>query len=205
MYGPKGAGALYVRRRDPRVRLVPLLEGGGQERGIRSGTLNVPGIAGLAAACRIARDMMPEEAPRLARLRDRLLAGITVRLDSVFVNGSLAERLPNNLNLSFSYVEGESMLMAMDDVAVSSGSACTSSSLEPSHVLRALGRGNELAHSSLRFGLGRFNTEEEVDYTVEKVVAVVQRLRELSPLYEGPLRSTARTERAAAAALDPLT
>jgi cysteine desulfurase len=184
MYGPKGAGALYVRRQGPRVRLAPLFEGGGQERGVRSGTLNVPGIAGLAAACRVSREVMRDETPRLARLRDRLHAGIAARLDGVFLNGSLDRRLSNNLNLSFAYVEGESMLMAMDDVAVSSGSACTSASLEPSHVLRALGRGNELAHSSIRFGLGRFNTQEDVDYVIEKVVSVVTRLRELSPLYE---------------------
>jgi len=184
MYGPKGAGALYVRRRAPRVRLAPMLEGGGQERGLRSGTLNVPGIVALGAACRISIEMMPDEAPRLARLRDRLHKGICERLDGVYVNGTLDARLPNNLNLSFACVEGESMLMAMDDVAVSSGSACTSASLEPSHVLRALGRGNELAHSSVRFGLGRFNTEAEVDYVIEQTAAVVARLREMSPLYE---------------------
>jgi len=184
MYGPKGVGALYVRRREPRVRLAPMLEGGGQERGVRSGTLNVAGIVALGAACRIATEMMPDEAPRLARLRDRLHAGIAARLDGVYLNGPPVDRLPNNLNLSFTCVEGESMLMAMDDVAVSSGSACTSASLEPSHVLRALGRGNELAHSSVRFGLGRFNTEEEIDYVIEKIARVVTRLREMSPLYE---------------------
>ncbi|MFN0152059.1 MAG: IscS subfamily cysteine desulfurase [bacterium] len=184
MYGPKGVGALYVRRREPRVRLAPMLEGGGQERGLRSGTLNVPGIVALGAACRISSEMMPDEGPRLARLRDRLYAGICARLDGVYLNGSLDARLPNNLNLSFACVEGESMLMAMDDVAVSSGSACTSASLEPSHVLRALGRGNELAHSSVRFGLGRFNTEQETDYVIEKIATVVTRLREMSPLYE---------------------
>lgn len=184
MYGPKGVGALYVRRREPRVRLAPMLEGGGQERGVRSGTLNVAGIVALGAACRIATEMMPDEAPRLARLRDRLHAGIAARLDGVYLNGPPVDRLPNNLNLSFTCVEGESMLMAMDDVAVSSGSACTSASLEPSHVLRALGRGNELAHSSVRFGLGRFNTEEEIDYVIEKIARVVARLREMSPLYE---------------------
>jgi cysteine desulfurase len=186
MYGPKGVGALYVRRAEPRVRLSPLLDGGGQERGLRSGTLNVPGIVGLAAAARIAAEVMAEESDRLLRLRDRLLARITGRLDAVIVNGSLATRLPNNLNLSFGYVEGEAMLMAMEDVAVSSGSACTSASVEPSHVLRALTGGDERAQSSLRFGLGRFNTEEEIDYVADRVVEVVRRLRELSPLYEGP-------------------
>jgi len=185
-YGPKGVGALYVRTRTPRLRIAPLFEGGGQERGIRSGTLNVPGIVGLGMACAVAADLLHEEAERLQRLRDRLRARIVDRLDGVTVNGSLVHRLPNNLNLSFAFVEGEAMIMAMDDVALSSGSACSSASLEPSHVLRALGRGDELAHSSLRFGLGRFNTEQEVDAVAEKVVAVVGRLRELSPLYEAP-------------------
>ncbi len=192
MYGPKGIGALYVRRSEPRVRLAPLIDGGGQERGLRSGTLNVPGIVGFAAACRIAGDMMAEESERLLRLRDRLLARIAGRLDAVVVNGSLSRRLPNNLNLSFGYVEGEAMLMAMEDVAVSSGSACTSASIEPSHVLRAMTGSDERAQSSLRFGLGRFNTEEEVDYVADRVVEVVRRLRELSPLYDGAAAAESR-------------
>jgi cysteine desulfurase len=191
MYGPKGVGALYVRRSGPRVKLQSMIDGGGQERGLRSGTLNVPGIVGLGAACRLARETMADDAARVGALRDRLHGGIVERLDGVMVNGSMERRLPNNLNLSFAFVEGESMLMAMDDVAVSSGSACTSQSLEPSHVLLALGRGAELARSSIRFGLGRFNTAEEVDYVVEKVADVVTRLRELSPLYERPQTQTA--------------
>jgi cysteine desulfurase len=203
MYGPKGIGALYVRRSEPRVRLAPLIDGGGQERGLRSGTLNVPGIVGFAAACRIAGDMMAEESERLLRLRDRLLARITGRLDAVVVNGSLARRLPNNLNLSFGYVEGEAMLMAMEDVAVSSGSACTSASIEPSHVLRAMTGSDERAQSSLRFGLGRFNTEEEVDYVADRVVEVVRRLRELSPLYDGAESAAAPEPSAAAPAGRP--
>jgi cysteine desulfurase len=185
MYGPKGVGALYVRR-EPRARLSALIDGGGQERGLRSGTLNVPGIVGFGAACRVSGEVMAEESDRLLRLRNRLLSRITDRLDAVVVNGSLTRRLPNNLNLSFGYVEGEAMLMAMEDVAVSSGSACTSASIEPSHVLRALTGTDERAQSSLRFGLGRFNVEEEVDYVADRVVEVVRRLRELSPLYDGP-------------------
>jgi cysteine desulfurase len=183
MYGPKGIGALWVRRK-PRVRLDPLIDGGGHERGMRSGTLPVPLIVGFGAACEVARQDMAEEAVRLGRLRDRLHDGIRARLDQVFVNGSVDRRLPGNLNISFAFVEGESLLMALKDVAVSSGSACTSASLEPSYVLRALGIGEDLAHTSIRFGIGRFNTEEEVDYVIDLVVKSVERLRELSPLWE---------------------
>jgi len=183
-YGPKGVGALYVRRKNPRVQLAATIDGGGHERGMRSGTLNVPGIVGFGKACEIAQKEMPEESERLRRLRDRLKDGIFAKLDEVFVNGSLIHRLPHNLNVSFAYVEGESLLMGINDIAVSSGSACTSATLEPSYVLKALGVGEDLAHTSIRFGLGRFNTEEEVDYTTERVVEVVNRLRELSPLYE---------------------
>jgi len=184
IYGPKGVGALYVRRRNPRVQLSAIIDGGGHERGMRSGTLNVPGIVGLGAACEIAQKEMATESVRLARLRDRLKAGLEAKLDEVFVNGSVEHRLPNNLNMSFAYVEGESLLMGINDIAVSSGSACTSATLEPSYVLKALGVGEDLAHTSIRFGLGRFNTEEEVDYVTDKMVQVVTKLRELSPLYE---------------------
>jgi len=184
IYGPKGVGALYVRRRNPRVQLAAIIDGGGHERGMRSGTLNVPGIVGLGAACEIAQKEMPEEAARLRKLRDRLKAGLEAKLDEIYVNGSEEHRLPNNLNMSFAYVEGESLLMGINDIAVSSGSACTSATLEPSYVLKALGVGEDLAHTSIRFGLGRFNTEEEVDYVTDKMVQVVTKLRELSPLYE---------------------
>jgi cysteine desulfurase len=184
MYGPKGVGALYVRRK-PRVRLVPLIDGGGHERGLRSGTLNVPGIVGFGKAAEIARAELKTESARLTALRDRLLKKIQTGVPMTVVNGSLSHRLPGNLNISFSYVEGESMLMAVNKhVAVSSGSACTSASLEPSYVLRALGVGDDLAHSSLRFGLGRFNTEDEVDRVADLVVKSANRLRELSPLWE---------------------
>jgi len=184
VYGPKGVGALYVRRRNPRVQLTAQMDGGGHERGMRSGTLNVPGIVGLGAACAIAQKDMPEESKRMSFLRDKLKSKLTSQLDEVYINGSVEHRLPNNLNISFAFVEGESLLMGINDVAVSSGSACTSATLEPSYVLKALGAGDDLAHSSIRFGLGRFNTEEEVDYVAEKVVDVVRKLRELSPLYE---------------------
>ena len=183
-YGPKGVGALYVRRRNPRVQLSAIIDGGGHERGMRSGTLNVPGIVGLGKAAELARLEMPEESVRLRALRDRLKKNLESRLDEVFINGSLEHRLPNNLNMSFAYVEGESLLMGINDIAVSSGSACTSATLEPSYVLKALGVGEDLAHTSIRFGLGRFNTEEEVDYVTDKMVQVVTKLRELSPLYE---------------------
>ena len=184
LYGPKGIGALYVRRKNPRVRLAPILDGGGHERGMRSGTLNVPGIVGFGKACEIAMEVMDEEAARLLRLRERLSSGITGALEEVYLNGHPVKRMPGNLNLSFAYVEGESMLMGLKEVALSSGSACTSATLEPSYVLQALGIGIELAHSSIRFGLGRFNTEEEVDYVIGRVIATVNRLREMSPLYE---------------------
>ena len=184
MYGPKGIGALYVRNKNPRVRLTAQMDGGGHERGMRSGTLNVTGIVGLGKACEIAMHEAAEESCRLAGLRNRLRDKILGELDEVYVNGSMEHRLPNNLNLSFAYVEGESLLMGISDVAVSSGSACTSASLEPSYVIKALGTGDELAHSSIRFGLGRFNTEVEVDYVADRVIETVRRLRELSPLYE---------------------
>jgi cysteine desulfurase len=184
MYGPKGVGALYVRRKNPRVQISAIIDGGGHERGMRSGTLNVPGIVGLGKACAIASEEMPKESCRLAGLRNRLRDNIMGRLDEVYINGSMEHRLPGNLNISFAYVEGESLLMGINDVAVSSGSACTSATLEPSYVLKALGTGDDLAHSSIRFGIGRFNTEAEVDYVADRVVETVQRLRELSPLYE---------------------
>jgi len=184
MYGPKGVGALYVRRRNPRVQLTSQMDGGGHERGMRSGTLNVTGIVGLGEACALAKAEMPEESVRMAYLRDKLKDRLLASLDEVYINGTMDSRLPNNLNISFAYVEGESLLMGINDVAVSSGSACTSATLEPSYVLKALGAGDDLAHSSIRFGLGRFNTEEEVDYVSAKVVEVVKKLRELSPLYE---------------------
>ena len=184
IYGPKGVGALYVRRRNPRVQLSAIIDGGGHERGMRSGTLNVPGIVGLGRACEICQNEMPAESERLRRLRERLKDGIFSKLDEVYINGSMTHRLPHNLNISFAFVEGESLLMGINDVAVSSGSACTSATLEPSYVLKALGVGEDLAHTSIRFGLGRFNTEEEVDYVTERVVETVNRLRELSPLYE---------------------
>lgn len=184
LYGPKGVGALYVRRRNPRVQISEQINGGGHERGMRSGTLNVPGIVGLGKACEIAREEMAAEGERLSKLRDKLKARLESSLDYVHVNGSMEHRLPNNLNMSFVYVEGESLLMGINDVAVSSGSACTSATLEPSYVLKALGLGDDVAHSSIRFGLGRFNSEAEVDYVADKVIDIVQKLRELSPLYE---------------------
>jgi cysteine desulfurase len=184
IYGPKGVGALYVRRRNPRVLLTPIIDGGGHERGMRSGTLNVPGIVGFGKAAALCREELPAESARLTALRDRLADGLRRRLDETVINGSMEQRLPGNLNVSFAYVEGESLLMGINDVAVSSGSACTSATLEPSYVLKAMGIGDELAHSSIRFGLGRFNTEEEVDFVVEKLSSVVTRLREMSPLYE---------------------
>jgi len=184
IYGPKGVGALYVRRRNPRVQLSAIIDGGGHERGMRSGTLNVTGIIGLGKACELAQQEMAEESKKMRALRDRLRAGLEAKLDEVYINGSMEHRLPNNLNMSFAYVEGESLLMGINDVAVSSGSACTSATLEPSYVLKALGVGEDLAHTSIRFGLGRFNTEEEVDYVTDKMVQVVTKLRELSPLYE---------------------
>lgn len=184
IYGPKGIGALYVRRKNPRVRLDAQIDGGGHERGMRSGTLPVPLIVGLGKACELCQQEMDTEIERLRTLRDRLQKGIQEKLEETYLNGHPTEHLPGNLNLSFAFVEGEGLMMGINKVAVSSGSACTSASLEPSYVLRALGVGDELAHSSIRFGIGRFNTEEEVDYVIDHVVNEVQRLREMSPLYE---------------------
>ena len=184
MYGPKGVGALYVRRRNPRVQITAQIDGGGHERGMRSGTLNVPGIVGLGEACELCNREMETETVRLRNLRDRLRAKLEAGLDEVYINGSMEHRLPHSLNMSFAYVEGESLLMGINDIAVSSGSACTSATLEPSYVLKALGVGDDVAHSSIRFGIGRFNTEEEIDYVADKLVDVVKKLRELSPLYE---------------------
>jgi cysteine desulfurase len=183
IYGPKGIGALYVRRR-PRVRLEALISGGGQERGMRSGTLPTPLCVGLGEACRIAEAEMEAEAARLHALRDRFLNKITEQLPEVYLNGDLEHRIPGNLNISFAYVEGEGLMMGIKDLAVSSGSACTSASLEPSYVLRAIGVGEELAHTSLRIGLGRFTTEAEVDYAAERIIGEVRRLRNMSPLWE---------------------
>lgn len=190
LYGPKGVGALHVRRK-PRVRLTPLIDGGGHERGMRSGTLNVPGIVGFGAACEIAIAEMTTEAPRLARLRDRLLERLRAGLDRVRINGGMEHRLPGNLNVSFEGVEGEALLLALKDIAVSTGSACSSAALEPSHVLRALDGDADRAHASIRFGLGRFNTEEEVDYVADQVVAKVKELRGLAAMYDGRERTPA--------------
>ena len=183
MYGPKGVGALYVRRK-PRVRLVAQMDGGGHERGFRSGTLNVPGIVGFGKAAELSLAERDAEAARVKALREKLRKGLQAQLDLVTVNGSLEHRLPGNLNVSFAYVEGEALMMAIKDVAVSSGSACTSASLEPSYVLRAMGVSDDLAHSSIRFGLGRFTTEEEIEYVTRLVVEKVKKLRDMSPLYE---------------------
>ncbi len=184
IYGPKGIGALYVRRKNPRVRLSPIIYGGGHERGMRSGTLNVPGIVGFGKAAELIIQNLELESARVRKLRDRLHDGLRSQLDETKLNGHPEKRLPNNLNISFAFAEGEALMMAIKDIAVSSGSACTSASLEPSYVLKAIGVGEDLAHSSLRFGLGRFTTEEEIDYTIEKTVEAVNRLREMSPLYE---------------------
>ena len=184
IYGPKGVGALYVRRKKPRVRLTPIIYGGGHERGMRSGTLNVPGIVGFGAAAELMAKEGPAEREHIRGLRDRLHQGITREIEFVKLNGHPTQRHPGNCNLSFAYVEGESLIMGIDDIAVSSGSACTSASLEPSYVLRNIGVGDDMAHSSIRFGVGRFNTEEEIDYTIKRTVEVVSRLREMSPLYE---------------------
>src|SRR5216117_3288397 len=184
IYGPKGAGALYVRRRNPRVLLTPIIDGGGHERGMRSGTLNVTGIVGFGKAAELCKQEMASDTERLCRLRDRLNEKLHENLDEIYINGSMEHRLPHNLNISFAYVEGESLLIGINDVAVSSGSACTSASLEPSYVLKALGAGDDLAHSSIRFGLGRWTTKEEVDYVADKLTSVVTRLRDMSPLYE---------------------
>ncbi len=184
LYGPKGVGALYVRRRNPRVQLAAQMDGGGHEKGIRSGTLNVPGIAGLGEACAICRLEMAEEGARIGRLRDRLRARLEAGLDEVQVNGSMQRRLPHNLNMSFAQVDAEGLMMGMSDVAVSSGSACTSATIEPSYVLKAMGLSDAAAHSSIRFGLGRFNTEQEVDFAAGRAIEVVQKLRELLPVRE---------------------
>ena len=184
IYGPKGIGALYVRKKNPRVRLAPLIDGGGAERGMRSGTLNVPAIAGFGKACELALLEMPAERERLWKLNEKLRKGFEGSLDYIHLNGHPSVRLPNILNMSFEYVEGESILMGINDIAVSSGSACTTATLEPSYVLIALGLGVELAHTSIRFSLGRFNTEEEVDFTIKRVIETITRLREMSPLYE---------------------
>ncbi|MEK9142789.1 MAG: IscS subfamily cysteine desulfurase [Nitrospirota bacterium] len=184
IYGPKGVGALYVRKRNPRVRIAAQMDGGGHERGMRSGTLPVPLIVGFGKACELCELEMTSEAARLTKMRDRLQTDIMAILEESYLNGHPINRLPGNLNISFAYVEGESLLMGMKDIALSSGSACTSATLEPSYVLRALGVGTELAHSSIRFGLGRFNSDEEIDYTIKKVIEVVTKLREMSPLYE---------------------
>jgi len=184
MYGPKGIGALYVRSTLPRVKLVALIDGGGHEHGMRSGTLNVPGIVGIGKACELAQKEMSAEAERLIALRERLKDGIATQLEDVQVNGHAVERLAGNLNMSFAYIEGESLLMGLNDIAVSTGSACTSASLEPSYVLKAIGLADELAYSAIRFGLGRFTSQEEIDYTIKRVVAEVRRLREISPVYK---------------------
>jgi len=184
IYGPKGIGALYVRKKAPRVRIAPMIDGGGHERGMRSGTLPVPLIVGFGKACELCEQEMPTESVRLTKMRDRLQAGIMKALEEVYLNGHPTQRLPHNLNISFAYVEGESLLMGVKEIALSSGSACTSATLEPSYVLRALGVGSDLAHSSIRFGLGRFNTDEEIDYTIKRIIEIVTKLREMSPLYE---------------------
>jgi cysteine desulfurase len=184
IYGPKGVAALYVRRKNPRVRLSAFIHGGGHERGMRSGTLNVPGIVGFGKALEMSARLFVEDNKRIAALRDKLWVGIQKELDEVYLNGHPTERLPGNLNVSFAFVEGESLMMGMKELAVSSGSACTSASLEPSYVLKHIGVGEDLAHTSIRFGLGRFTTDEEVDFTIQKVVSTVKKLRDLSPLYE---------------------
>jgi cysteine desulfurase len=184
IYGPKGVGALYVRRRAPRVRLEPMIYGGGHERGMRSGTLPVPLIVGFGKACELCEQEMATEAVRMAKMRDRLQEGIMGAMEEVYLNGHPTERLPGNLNISFAYVEGEALLMGVKEIALSSGSACTSATLEPSYVLRALGVGSDLAHSSIRFGFGRFNTDEEIEYTIDRMIKAVTHLREMSPLYE---------------------
>ena len=184
IYGPKGIGALYVRRKAPRVRIEPMIHGGGHERGMRSGTLPVPLIVGFGKACELCEQEMATESERVAKLRDRLQEGIMGAMEEVYLNGHPTERLPGNLNISFAYVEGEALLMGVKEIALSSGSACTSATLEPSYVLRALGVGSDLAHSSIRFGIGRFTTAEEIEYTIDRMIKAVNHLREMSPLYE---------------------
>ena len=192
MYGPKGVGALYVRASKPRVKITPLIDGGGHERGMRSGTLNVPGIVGLGKAGEVARQEMGAEGERLIALRERLKAGLLAQLDDISVNGDPVKRLPGNLNMSFAYVEGESLMMGLKEIAVSTGSACTSASLEPSYVLKAIGLEDSLAHASIRFGLGRFNTAEEIDYTIQRVTEEVRRLRDISPAYKAKAKMQKR-------------
>ena len=184
MYGPKGIGALYVRSNQPRVKLTPIIDGGGHEFGMRSGTLNVPGIVGLGKACDLARAEMAVEGERMIALRERLWSGLRGQLDDIAINGHPTERLPGNLNMSFAHVEGESLLMALKEIAVSTGSACTSANLEPSYILRAIGVPDELAYTSIRFGIGRFNSPEEIDFTIKRVAEEVKRLRALSPAYQ---------------------
>ena len=184
MYGPKGVGALYVRRKNPRVKVTAQMDGGGHERGMRSGTLNVPGIVGFGKACELCMNEMEEESKRLSKLRDKLEAGL-MKLEESYVNGNTEHRLPHTTNISFKYVEGEGLMMGFNkNIALSSGSACTSASLEPSYVLKALGLGDDLAHSSLRFGLGRFTTEDQIDFTIDAISSTVLKLREMSPLWE---------------------
>jgi cysteine desulfurase len=199
MYGPKGIGALYVRSTKPPVKITPIIDGGGHERGMRSGTLNVPGIVGLGKACELAQNEMGAEGERVMALRERLKAGIFERLDDVHLNGDAVKRLPGNLNTSFAYIDGESLMMGLKEIAVSSGSACTSASLEPSYVLKAIGLEDSLAHASIRFGLGRFNTADEIDYTIRRVAEEVRRLREISPMY----KAKARLQKRARAELKP--
>lgn len=187
IYGPKGVGALYVRGEKPRVKVMPMLDGGGHEHGMRSGTLNVPGIVGLGIACELGQKEMGGEAERLMGLRERLRTGLVQQLEDVYINGDPGRRLPGNLNMSFAYIDGESLMMGLKEIAVSTGSACTSASLEPSHVLKALGLDDSLAHASIRFGVGRFNTAEEIEYTIGRVVEEVHRLRKISPLYKARL------------------
>jgi len=187
IYGPKGVGALYVRGAKPRVKVMPMLDGGGHERGMRSGTLNVPGIVGLGIACELGQKEMGGEAERLMGLRERLRTGLFQQLEDVYINGDPVRRLPGNLNMSFAYIDGESLMMGLKEIAVSTGSACTSASLEPSHVLKALGLDDSLAHASIRFGVGRFNTAEEIEYTIGRVAEEVHRLRKISPLYKARL------------------
>ncbi|MGE5059632.1 MAG: aminotransferase class V-fold PLP-dependent enzyme, partial [Betaproteobacteria bacterium] len=187
IYGPKGVGALYVRGEKPRVKVMPMLDGGGHERGMRSGTLNVPGIVGLGIVCELGQKEMGGEAERLMGLRERLRTGLVQQLEDVYINGDPVKRLPGNLNMSFAYIDGESLMMGLKEIAVSTGSACTSASLEPSHVLKALGLDDSLAHASIRFGVGRFNTAEEIEYTIGRVAEEVHRLRKISPLYKARL------------------
>jgi len=187
IYGPKGVGALYVRGAKPRVKVMPMLDGGGHERGMRSGTLDVPGIVGLGIACELGQKEMGGEAERLMGLRERLRTGLVQQLEDVYINGDPVRRLPGNLNMSFAYIDGESLMMGLKEIAVSTGSACTSASLEPSHVLKALGLDDSLAHASIRFGVGRFNTAEEIEYTIGRVAEEVHRLRKISPLYKARL------------------